>query len=156
VRSIQRASGVRLFGSGNEDFPESSGVVSPADIGRQQRDASFYLYIYTRPPSYTLLFIEALMAGTPILAPSPEMIARRAIANDDYWTPARCDIKSVLNGGAGFLYDSVDDAIKLANTIQSDMACATQMSEKGRTRAIETFGVDQTIPQWNDFLMRIC
>ena len=58
-----------LYGPGNEDTPRvGRGAVSYAEQRRILRDYRVYLYTGTHPASYTLAFMEAWLAGTPIVA----------------------------------------------------------------------------------------
>ncbi|TXN60959.1 glycosyltransferase [Methylobacterium sp. WL6] len=162
-RTIHDASNCRLFGRNNEDVGESSGLAPAEDMSNLLRRAAFYLYVYTRPPSYHLSVMEALMAGTPVLAPSAKLIASKASMADkwddgytDAWTEDRYEVPSFLAEGAGLTYDTAEEGASLAKMLHEKPDLAAGYSARGRQRAIEKFDAATIITQWNDLFEKIC
>ncbi|AWJ93274.1 hypothetical protein Sp245p_25970 (plasmid) [Azospirillum baldaniorum] len=146
----------RLFGAWNEGIPNSSGLAPHGDMARLLQEASYYFYIYTRPPSYTLSVLEAMMAGTPILAPSDKFILDQGCPVDDGWDPSRYEVPAFLDDGGGALYDTIADAADLAREIQEDSEKAAAVSAAARANAVMRFDAEKIGAQWNEFLLSIC
>ncbi|TWA59485.1 hypothetical protein FBZ82_1247 [Azospirillum brasilense] len=153
---INERTGSRLYGAWNDGILNAGGVVSPEDMGTLMQEASFYLYIYSRPPSYTLSVLEAMMAGLPILAPSAQFVVQQGCAVDDAWFPARYEVPTFLAEGGGATYNTLDEAIELAHTIQNDRTMAERMSKSARATAMSRFDSEKIRQQWADLISSIC
>jgi hypothetical protein len=93
------------------------------------RDTRVYLYTGTRPASYTLGLIEAMMTGTPVVA----------MPADRFWPSA--------------LYEADELATTDGLALMLGMhRVAAEQSEIQRARAIDLFGLDGVMAQWHDFL----
>jgi len=156
-RRIREATGTRLYGGMNDDIAESSGLAPYAEQSALLRNAAFYLYVYTLPTSYTLSFIEALMAGVPVLAPSSSMILLRSAAStDDAWSPERYEIPRFLHSGNNLsFYKNVDEAISMARMTQNDSGLSAKLSEFGKASAMAFFDAQKIKLQWNLFFEKL-
>jgi hypothetical protein len=137
---------VRLFGVGNDGMPTSLGVASPADQLDMFRRCGVYLYVHSELACYTLNFVEALMSGAPILAPSAKFVATNA--RDPNWNPMRYEVEELLAGGAGLVYDSVADARRLLRAILQGEIATSAISAAARRRAIEIFSARTVGQDW--------
>jgi hypothetical protein len=148
--TIRNETGCRLYGAFNENIPEASGLATYAQQLELYNSAAFYLYVYTQPPSYTLSFIESLMAGVPVIAPSASMIAATSSANqDDAWSEARYEIPKFLHGSELSLYENVEQAIAIAKTLKTDREAALRVSEQQKENARKYFDAKVSMNNWN-------
>jgi len=130
---------VRPAGPGSEEI----GGVGPLDYEAMKqylRDCRVYLYTGTRPASYTLGLIEAMMTGTPVVSMGPGAFQPSALYE---W----------MGTEAG---SHLDDPAKARETLawylerpDEDVARASRLT---RQRAIELFGLDGVMAQWAEFL----
>ncbi|EJW11035.1 hypothetical protein A33M_3646 [Rhodovulum sp. PH10] len=141
-----------LYGRANDGLPTARGI-APPDLQRELfRRCGLYLYIHSELASYTLNFMEALMSGAPVLAPSARFVAARA--RDPNWHPLRYEIEELLAGGAGLIYDSVEQARELIGKVLDGTIDATAISAAGRRRALELFSNEAVRPHWAAALAR--
>jgi hypothetical protein len=125
----------RPAGPGSEVLRGGIGQLTYERMRQYLRDIRVYLYTGTRPASYTLGLIEAMMTGTPVISMGagafqpPELLEPFTAAYDD---PAlvRSLLREVMQPGA----------------------MASVLSLEGRARAIELFGLDGVMAQWAEFL----
>lgn len=123
-------------GPGSEALRTGVGPLDYEDMREYLRTARAYLYTGTRPASYTLGLIEAMMTGTPVVSigagafqPSA-LFEPLALMNHDDPARARADLRFLLD----------------------DHAAARDVSEAQRARAIDLFGLDGVMAAWHDFL----
>lgn len=140
------------IGEGSEAIG-GRGAVSYEDMLYYLRMARAYLYTGTRPASYTLGLIEAMLSGVPVVS-----IGAHAWGDD--WDGA-----DLFETGYHVPFTNVwpilptdmvfDDPAKARDTLRTlleypDKAAA--ISEAQRSRAIELFGIDTVAAQWREFL----
>lgn len=137
----------KLYGLDNEGIVNAAGLVSPeAQMGLYQQ-ASCYVYIHSLVASYTLNFMEAMLVGAPILAPSQALVSAQAYPD---WWPERYAIEPMLADGAGLVYDSVAEGRAiLANLERYNLS---GLSQAARARARSLFNAPSVITQWQNFI----
>jgi hypothetical protein len=116
------------------------GVLEYGDMLAYLRSVRTYLYTGTRPASYTLGLIEAMLSGVPVVS-----------IDAGSW-------------GAGWGGSELFEAHEIASGYPADWARAVlsdllnnpdearRRGELGRQRAIDLFGIDQIAARWQDFL----
>jgi hypothetical protein len=123
-------------GPGSEALDGGIGELGFETMREYLRAVRVYLYTGTRPASYTLGLIEAMMTGTPVISIGPgafvpsELFEPLGIMNHDTPDGARADLRYLLG----------------------DLDAARLVGEACRARAIELFGLDRVIGQWAAFL----
>jgi hypothetical protein len=155
-REFHAATGSRLYGAWNEAITQSSGEVSASRIPQLYSTASYYFYVYSQPASYSLSFMEALMAGVPILAPSTKLVSSMGSGTDDSaWRPHRYEVPHFLRKEGGVLYDSIPEAITAAQRLTRYETYARSVSAQARKNAVANFGTKSIARQWNDLFQKI-
>lgn len=154
-KQISRYFRSELIGPGNEEFRKgirinSTGVAEVSDstylsyehVKRKYREHRVYLYIGTRPASYTLNFIEAWMTGIPVVS-----------LGKKYNTNEVCDL--MYQGIDGYYSNNPEEIIDVIKQLLNDDDMAIQMGRQGRLRAMQLFGKSEIKTQWIDFLKSI-
>ena len=137
----------KLYGLDNEGIANAAGLVSPDAQLDLYRRARCYVYIHSLVASYTLNFMEAMLVGAPILAPSQALVSAQAYPD---WWPERYAIEPMLAEGAGLIYGSVAEGRDiLANLERYDLQA---LSQTARARARGLFNAPSVISQWQDFI----
>ena len=126
-----------LGGFGNEGLPGNAGILSPRQQADHYSAGRAYLYCSGAEIPYTLNFMEALMAGMPV------------VAADFPPTHRFYEIPSLLDDGAGIVVQTVDDGRRALTALLEDESYARSVSEKARARGIELFSTDHIGPQWD-------
>lgn len=105
------------------------------------RDCRVYLYTGTRPASYTLGLIEAMLTGVPVVSIGPK-------AFGPGW------VGDVFEGWdiAGESTDDPTDAQRRLTTYLADRTLAGVAGEQDRLMAEALFGIDRIKRQWGEFL----
>ena len=127
-------------GPGSEALIGGIGQLTYEDMRAYLRRIRVYLYTGTRPASYTLGLIEAMMTGTPVVYMGPDQFQPSALWEfTGSWGPcntpqdAHAAIQRYLN------MDPTGD----------DLGGTSRLT---RHAAIQAFGLDTIMPQWHDFL----
>lgn len=152
--SISESAAIDLYGSGNEVIEGARGIIEPEKFSSIMSNAAFYQYVYTTPPSYTLSLIEALMAGVPIIAPSERYIRSKIESGNNGWWPDRYEVPSFLEGGAGIVFDHLEQAQGAARYLAGSEDLRRQMSRRALTAA-EKFDARNIAPQWQDLIAQM-
>jgi hypothetical protein len=130
------------------------GSLTYADMLGWLRKARAYLYTGTRPASYTLGLIEAMLSGIPIIS-----IGAHAWGDDwggaDLFEAASAQhgdrlVPSILANDQTF--DSPVAARQAICTLFDYPDKAAVISKAQRSRAIALFGIDTVGAQWREFL----
>jgi glycosyltransferase involved in cell wall biosynthesis len=148
-RQVSEQIPCRLFGHANEGAGElwNGKNLHYNELIQVYRDYGVYLYTGTKPASYCLNFMEAWMSGIPVVAIGP-MLGNR--------TENVYEVHELLTHGQnGFWADSTEELVKLCTLLLTDTVKAKEISEAGRAKAIELFGVDTIRPQWEEFFKTI-
>ena len=119
-----------------------AGILPLEEMKARLRRARAYLYTGTRPASYTLGFIEALMTGIPVVSIGP-----KAWGQGIDWLPGVFE--------AHELVESSDEPVIARDRLTfllENHDYAVALSEEQRARAIETFGIERVGADWARFL----
>lgn len=133
----------KLYGIGNADDSDMGGEElkdydSLLDV--LSRNA-VYFYTGTRPASYTLNFIEAAMAGIPMVSIGPKSVVFKG---GDYF-----EVSSLLEKyEAGFFSDEESQLRKYVNMLMSDRNVAERTSINCRKMSIELFDAEKIRENW--------
>lgn len=138
-----------LFGGANEDVPDiARGVVSQAEQQQILSDRRVFFFTGTYPASYTLAFIEAWLAGTPIVAIGP-----RLWENFPEYHGELNEIPDLIqNGVNGFVSDDIAELQQHIRQLLDDDELAHRISQAGRESAKRLFDKTVIQEQWRDFL----
>ncbi|WP_238311211.1 glycosyltransferase [Methylobacterium organophilum] len=138
-----------LYGIGNDDHPNSGGVLSDDDQHRALRTADAYLAAHTTPASYTLGIIEAMMTGVPIVAMNVDAISEEAHS----WARSVYEVPHIIeHEKSGFLASTASEARTYLMRLISDRELAKNIGDAGRARAIELFDESVIAEQWRNLL----
>lgn len=137
---------VKLGGQGNEAEPNAIGPVTPREQIELLADCRAYFYCSGLNLPYSLNFMEAWMAGIPVVLMSDELTPR----------PVRCsEIARVITPGEDALVvHSAAEANDALFRLLSDPALGRRIGQAGRRSAIAHFGRQQIGRQWEQFLER--
>lgn len=144
--------GAKLYGYGNDGIANACGLVDAADMAAIYQNASCYVYIWSRPPSYTLSLMEAMLSGLPVIAPSAKLAASINTDPNAGWTSERYEVEDFLSDGRGLVYDSFQQGrefIKMANEGGQEMS---DISQRSRLKAREMFDMRKASDQWKEFI----
>lgn len=137
----------KLYGLDNEGIANAAGLVTPEKQMDLYSRARCYVYIHSLVASYTLNFMEAMLVGAPILAPSRALVSSQPYPD---WWPERYAIESMLADGAGLIYGSIAEGREiLANLERYDLQGVSRVA---RARARDLFDAQRVIAQWRDFI----
>jgi hypothetical protein len=151
MRQRGDACGYRFWAEATEGLPtlaagpgsEAMGGIGSLDYDEMRdylRRIRVYLYTGTRPASYTLGLIEAMMTGTPIVTMAPE-----------HFQPSELYEARLLVEDFGF-GTSPEDAGRRMRSLLDDRTLAAGWSAYLRHNAIRLFGMDGVMADWRDFL----
>lgn len=140
----------KFYGPGNEQIPAefNGGLVDYPTQLRVLSEARAYAYFGTWPASYTLSFMEAMMAGVPIVACGPGW--GNSPHYPDQETYEAHDL--LKHAVSGFWYDETDKCRRMLGDLLADDALAGEVSVHARRRARALFGVERIGPQWQALL----
>ena len=119
------------------------GELAYPDMLDYLRHLRAYLYTGTRPASYTLGLIEAMLSGVPVVS-----IGMDAWGKD--WGGEELFEGGLITGEPSY-FDPVAAREDLERYLLLD-GLARTTGERQRQRAIDLFGIDTIGPQWVDFL----
>jgi hypothetical protein len=97
-----------------------------------------YLYTGTRPASYTLGLMEAMLTGVPVVSIGRAAFGLGSLFEADELTELRAD--------------TPDEARGILGTLLDDIEYAGAIGAASRRRAIELFGTETIGAQWQAFL----
>ena len=137
----------KIYGPDNENAGEhNGGLLSFDDLKNMYRFNRVYLYTGTRPASYTLGFIEAMITGMPIVSIGPEH------GNAIYTDQKTFEAHEFLEDGCGLWSDNPRELNRHLTTLLNDYDMAKEISRKAREKAIQLFGKETVSKQWEAFL----
>jgi len=119
------------------------GVLPYEEMKARLRRARAYLYTGTRPASYTLGFVEAMMTGVPIVSIGP-----LAWAADIAWLPDVFEAHELAVASSDAPSIAALGLAALLNTYEA----AAAHSDLQRERAIAIFGMETVGQAWKAFL----
>ena len=120
-----------------------TGILPLAEMKARLRRARAYLYTGTRPASYTLGFIEAMMTGIPIVSIGPE-----AWGQGVHWLPDVFEAHELAWGSS----EHPGAAGEMLRRLLGDRDLAAQASAEQRAIALELFGMETVGAAWRRFL----
>lgn len=138
-----------LFGGGNEDVPDiARGIVSQAEQHQILSDRRVFFCTGTYPASYTLSFLEAWLAGIPVVA-----IGRRLWENFPEYHGELYEVPDLIqNGVNGFVSDDISELQRHIRQLLDDDDLADRISQAGRESARRLFDKTVIQEQWREFL----
>lgn len=142
----------KIFGPNNDNAGEhDGGLLSFEDLKSMLRFNRVFFYTGTRPASYTLGLIEAMMIGIPIVSVGPKF------GDNVYRDQKSFEVHEIIgkSGEAGFWSDDINQLREYCDLLINEYEVAKQVSEKGRARAIELFGKQTISKQWEEFFNKL-
>ncbi|MFJ5713997.1 hypothetical protein [Neobacillus sp. NPDC093127] len=140
---------VKLFGPGNEDAPESGGMLTYEQMKQELRQNRVFFYTGTRITSYTLGFIEAFMTGIPIVSVS-EMQGNLPLLEQRTF-----EVHELIeHGKEGFVSDHLLELRVYLNDLLNNFDLAKEISKNARAKAIQLFGKEKIKDQWREYLSK--
>lgn len=139
---------VRPAGKGSEVLPGGAGELTYPGMLDYLRHLRTYLYTGTRPASYTLGLIEAMLSGIPVVS-----IDAASWGNEwggaDLYEGSLLTFQHVENGARG----GGDPASVARSTLLTYLDHPNVMASGiMRERAIKLFGIETISAQWAEFL----
>ena len=135
----------KLFGNSNEKAGTlwNGRSLSPVELFEVYKNHRVYFYTGTKPASYCLNFIEALMTGIPVVSIGRGL----GNGNEDLY-----EIEDfIVNGENGFISDNVNELIEYSKMLLNDMELSKKISMNGRRSAISLFNEEDIQCKWLDF-----
>ena len=129
-------------GKGSETLANGAGILSYDGMLAYLRNLRTYLYTGTRPASYTLGLIEAMLSGVPV-------VSIDAASWGESWGGTDLFEAHEI---AGMSYPSAHRTqLRLRDLLTND-AEAARVSAWTRERAVRIFGIDRIATRWEVFL----
>ncbi len=151
---LAREFDIELYGANNGLMESSMGIASPEAQDEVYSTTDVYLYAFTVPPSYTLSFVEAMVAGVPILAPTASFVIQstwEACKRRDF-TKERYEIERLLGHDERLLYSSINEAKEKLRYLIGDRKYASEVSGHMLERCSQIFDQKKNVLQWEDFI----
>ena len=137
-----------MIGPHNEDISTMpSALLSYDELKAALRENRAFFYTGTYPAPYTLGFVEAWIAGIPVVAIGHKL--------RDYHfpgAPGSYEIPRLLDGRNGFCSDDIGQLHDMCETLLGDLGAAREMGQAGRAAAIPLFGKQAAIFAWREAL----
>lgn len=149
---VERLAAGRRFllgGGRNEDSVGSVGILSYERLLEMLRSCRVYFYGAGPPAPYTLNFIEAWLAGIPVVALRPEAIYG---AQDSRYAEIH---RLIAHGRDGFLVSTLEEAAAICDRLLADRDYAARIGARGAAKAAQLFRDDVIARQWNRLLKRV-
>lgn len=134
-----------IYGPNNEDCGELNGGKLTYDEQKKQYSRTrVYFAGGTHPAPYTLNFMEALLAGCPILAPGKER------GNAPYFHGHKTyEVHTLIKSGVnGFISDNPLELRSVAENLLRDDHLAKRISTAGRALGASLFGKKRAKAEW--------
>ncbi len=149
INVMSRIPGAKIYGPNNEVLGSLNGGLLPYETMKEKyKSYRAYFYNGTQPACYTLTFIEALMAGIPMvcIGPDSQRITKN-ICGEVYEIP---DL--IQHGSNGYVTDDINQMVYYIQLLLSDHGIAKRMSDNARATGIRHFGKENIKKQWAQFL----
>jgi glycosyltransferase involved in cell wall biosynthesis len=138
----------KLFGPNNDQKGFGMGKVSYPQLLKELQQNRVYFYTGTHPASYTLNFIDAFMAGIPVVAIGPRFGNARIWTDHDLY-----EIQDLIKDGeSGFISNNLNLLERQCSTLLNDSSLAKRIGEAGRREAIRHFGKEMVKSAWKTYL----
>lgn len=128
-------------GKGSESLRNGLGALTYTEMLNYLSSLRAYLYTGTRPASYTLGLIEAMLSGVPVVSIGPKAWGFVWNGSDLF------EAHEMVPG-----YDDPMTAQSALRELLDDTDLAAEVSVATRQRAIDLFGIDTVGPQWKALL----
>jgi len=154
LQTIMQALDIDIYGRMNEGTAIFGKPIVELSHAKYLDALARYRYMIipgTIPASYTLTFMEAMMAGIPCIVFGHKLNKTKTMfCQNTYEAPDLID-----QGYDGFVANSHDELIEYAATLLSDETLAKLISARARAKAIKIFSYTSTKPQWQNLLEEI-
>jgi hypothetical protein len=138
----------KIFGINNSDCGElNGGKRSYNELKQDLRENRAFFYFGTQPASYTLGFIEAWMTGIPVVAVGSPLRETGLYPRWLYEVPDLID-----HGANGLVGETHQELVDFIDALMGDYDYAVKVGNAGRKSAIEHFGKEKIMKQWDEFL----
>lgn len=149
VERLAQGRPFRLGGIGNAGEANAIGLVPYERQLELLRDCRVYFYGAGPPAPYTLNFMEAWLAGIPVVVLKPDVVYG---AGHSRFT----EIPGlVTHGQDAFLVDSVEEAGAICDRLFADHDFARSVGAAGAAKAASLFRDTDIAAQWNAVLRRV-
>lgn len=145
----KRLPNFRVYGPGNDELPYSGGCLSSEDLIHTMRTCEAYIATGTHPASYTLNVMEAMLTGAPMIV-AGDSIGQPYVSGYPQSTYEMAEL--ITHCEDGIIANTPNEFINAANLISNNREVAEALSERGRAKAIELFGMETIKAQWAEFL----
>ena len=144
VEEISKRVNYKLYGPGNQDYIFNGGRVVYDELLNILSRSAAYFYTGTFPAQYTLNFIEAMMAGIPVVS-----VGRNT--KDVFVHEFPFEVPDILDTIDSLYGESVDEIVNKCNKLLNDMDYNNEISKKQKIVASELFSSERNMWQWNSF-----
>jgi glycosyltransferase involved in cell wall biosynthesis len=145
IETVSKRLPFKLYGPKNESYLFNGGKLSYDNQLDEYAKNSCYLYTGTFPALYTLNFIEAMLAGIPIVSVGKKL-------SQTFVEPYPFEVPYILDEINGYYLDDVDSIVNTLNILLEDNDINEQISNNQIELADNLFSVEKNINKWNDFL----
>jgi hypothetical protein len=125
-------------GPGSEALDGGLGQLDYETMREYLRRIRVYVYTGTRPASYTLGLMEAMLTGVPVVA-----MGAAAFEPRDLWEAHNITLLG---------FDGPEEARRMVRNLLGDKEWAAGIGRGQQLRARELFGLERIMGQWADFL----
>jgi glycosyltransferase involved in cell wall biosynthesis len=132
-----------LYGHGNSIIKSNDTVLWEEQL-KLYKSHAVYFSLNSPPANFPYSFIEALMAGIPVVTIGP--ILGNAPGRSSYEASSL-----ITNGVNGFYSDKPDELKIMLNTLILDQNLGKKIGEEGRKLALLHFSKEKIKNQWSNF-----
>lgn len=136
---------LKLFGPHNENFIFSSGQLTYEQQIKELSINAAYLNTGTFPALYTLGFMEALLAGIPVVS-----IGHKTAKFEEMHYPI--EVPEILDSVYGYYYDDINDMQDIFIKLLEDDDLNKKVSDRQILIATDLFSVEKNMYKWKEFL----
>ena len=134
-----------LYGPNNESHIYNGGYLTYQEQINVLSQSGAYFYTGTYPAQYTLNFMEAMLAGIPVVAVG-EKLAHSHLPKYPYEVP------SLLSGLYNSKFDTIDEIVYILREIATNPTINKLISDKQIEVATDLFSAEKNAYKWSDFL----
>lgn len=145
IESVAKFVPFKIYGPNNDCYDFFGGMLSYDQQIKELAQNKCYLYTGTVPAQYTLNFMEAMMAGIPIVSIGKN-ISQTSVMKYPFEVPF------ILDEINGLYYDNVDEIIDKLNLLITNDVLNQELSKRQRKLASKLFSVEENIHLWQHFL----
>lgn len=146
VEMVSKQTPYKLYGPENHEYSFDGGFLFYKEQMEKLSNTAAYFYTGTHPAQYTLNFLEAMLAGIPIVSIGSELIK-------DFCEPFPFEVPDILDTIHPELhFDYINQISYRLNELIQNESLNNLISEKQLEIAYDLFSVEKNKFQWNDFL----